>query len=276
MNTEGYGSVSYATPDDVRNAQSDPLSPTLIAQRFLQQQGMPLTSENMRRALTANANNPGYIPGLMNNEPASPTPPMNLTGERSAAMSAQSAGGQMPTPPIPPSSSMSTVQNSTGEGGGLSDYLVPLIAASAPLIAAAIYKMLPLGGSPASAGASAGAAANAVPNTVPGASAGAASNALTNVAPESASPYVMPPHTSQITPEIGRGSAPLQLTGPTNTLPQLPPGADPTAALSRNAPMPQLPGSGGAQLQIPHASGVERAEMRRKTNPKVPVRIRAR
>lgn len=245
--TNGYGGMSVATPQDVAAMRTDPLSPTVIAQQFLQKQGLPLTSENMRRALTANANNPGYIPGLVNNEP--PTMPIDVTGERSGAAPTAQAAQPMPTPPIPP---QATVQNSTQPSTpddparmGVAEFLTPVLAATVPIIATAIARMLPIGGN-----------IGGVP-AVPSSNAEFIGNR--GVQPTGRM-------TDVPNPAIG-----------VDTRTALPPTGDAgRATIAAPDTPPVLPGTGGAQAQIPAATGVERAQMRTRTHPKVPVRIRVR
>jgi hypothetical protein len=59
-------------PDDQRG--NDPLSPTTLIYNYLRQQGLPPTSENVSRALQANAANPGVIKSTDYNMPAQPMP----------------------------------------------------------------------------------------------------------------------------------------------------------------------------------------------------------
>ena len=226
LREDGNGfNASYATPQDVAAAQSDPLSPTMIAQQFLSRQGIPLTSENMRRAMTMNANQPGYIPGLINNEP--PVDPAMAAQQSGQATPQTAASTQpMPTPPIPPQQSgpsMSTVQNSTmpSDGEGISgtnilELLGMAIAAGLPLIFG---------------------------NRMSGQAGVTPGTALTERQFPTASAERVPNDGPTI---VGR--APTQITGPgMNT--QLPPGGAPTMIAPPDTP-PLLP-NGGAQAQLP-------------------------
>lgn len=258
----GFASVGNATAADAAAMQVDPLSPTVIAQKFLQSQGLPLTSENMRRALTANANNPGTIPGLVNNEP-----PMMPSGASGAASSGGGGvGGNMPLPPTPPGENngrpegsspvMGTVQNATQSSGGvdLSSLVGSAVLASLPVIASKLLgNVNPFASRPTD-----------IPT--PPTSTPQPSNAVVERPIPTFDAERMPINTTEI------WDAPRALPAP-GTQAQLPPSASP-ATITGPAPQPQLPGNGGAQLQIPQATGVERAQMRGKTFPKVPVRLR--
>lgn len=89
--------------------------PTTLIRNYLTQQGVPINSENVRRALEANAANPGLIGGLVSQEP----PPMDVMGNNKGMPNRTSA---MPVPPIPPQQAVQATQapvsndvtNSTG------------------------------------------------------------------------------------------------------------------------------------------------------------------
>ncbi len=84
------------------------LDPTQLVHQFLAAQGLQPTAENVRRALTANAANPGYIPGLVNQEPPPPdATPTQVSGggNKPATTNGQpNKTAEMPTPPVPPRS----------------------------------------------------------------------------------------------------------------------------------------------------------------------------
>ena len=69
--------------------------PTTLIRNYLTQQGVLINSENVRRALEANAANPGLISGLVSQEP----PPMDIMGNNKNTPNRASA---IPVPPIPP------------------------------------------------------------------------------------------------------------------------------------------------------------------------------
>ena len=85
-------------------SSEDTLSPTVIIHNYLRSKNLPLTSENINRALEANANNPGVIQGLQNDLPQQSE--MDITGERSAPTpvktNSSASTGDLPIPPIPP------------------------------------------------------------------------------------------------------------------------------------------------------------------------------
>lgn len=232
---DGSGfAASYATPQDVAAMQSDPLSPTLIAQRFLQSQGLPLTSENMRRVLVQNAQQPGYIHGLVNNEPSN-LPGTPVTGGTPTQQGAN-ATGALPTPPIPP---MSTVSNATSSN--------PTGADTGPSIATAIGTAI-LAGLPALA------------QWMRGAPTSAQSGAIVERPVPTFDAQRVPTNDTTITP------APRQLEAPP-VRGQLPP-PPANATIPAPTPQPQLPGPQGATALPPPATGVERAQMRGQTHPK--------
>lgn len=97
-------------PDQAGN---DPLSPTTLIYNYLRQQGMPLTGENVSRALQANATNPGTIQSPDYNMPGAPMPiPMVndvpsvdqtvARGNGSPRTSAQPTATQPPSTDAPP------------------------------------------------------------------------------------------------------------------------------------------------------------------------------
>jgi hypothetical protein len=62
-----------AKADEAVQQSGDQLSPTTMVLNYLQRQGLPRTSENVRRALEANARDNTTIPGLINQAPPAPT-----------------------------------------------------------------------------------------------------------------------------------------------------------------------------------------------------------
>src|SRR3954453_4765479 len=93
---------------------TDPRSSNSLIHGYLASKGLPLTAENVRRALEANNANPGMIKNsassLVNSLPST-------EAEDQAAMAARAGGragggSNVPTPPVPPA---------TGGGGGGGD-----------------------------------------------------------------------------------------------------------------------------------------------------------
>lgn len=82
---------------------SVPTASVLLAQ-YLSSKGLPLNAENARRALAANEQNPGTIPGLRSNGPGNgpePGPPVPVKGG-AAPNAAPPPGNGLPPPPPPP------------------------------------------------------------------------------------------------------------------------------------------------------------------------------
>jgi len=239
-------SESYATPADIAANQSDAMSPTNMIHRFLAQKGLPLTSENIRRAVTENAQNPGYIPGLMNNEPAAPDPtPMNLLGDRGTAQAtapAQAATQEMPIPPVPPTVTNSTASSPASGAPAQDLQSMPLVE----MIGAAVLGALPFlfgnRGTPTAPGM-------AQPNSLP---------------TERSFPSATAERVPQGPEIVGR--APPQIEGTVvNNRGLPPPTPDATMSLGRGGPPPTLPGGGGAANAIPTPTPDPRA------NKKVPM-----
>jgi len=85
-------------------AGGDPLSPTTLIYNYLREKGMPLTSENVRRVLESNAQNPGIIPGTGRDDAYSNAEmPVHLVNDV-AGVDPKAAPGQrrLPMPPTPP------------------------------------------------------------------------------------------------------------------------------------------------------------------------------
>lgn len=110
---------------------SDAQSPTTLILNHLKSQGMPATSENVRRALEQNQANPGTIKGLISDRPST-------EAEDQAAMKAAGQGGGRSATPYVPSGTggaddttllAPSTAPSTGAGGGSSgsSWLVPAI-----------------------------------------------------------------------------------------------------------------------------------------------------
>ena len=82
MPPEGVGPVT----DPTASTEGDQLSPTTMVLNYLKQRGYQPSSENVRRALEANARDPGVIPGLRSDRPA--------TDEEDRAAMAAAGGGR--------------------------------------------------------------------------------------------------------------------------------------------------------------------------------------
>jgi hypothetical protein len=89
MPPEGTAPVT----NQVDTAGQDLMSPTVMIQNYLQARGYQPTSENISRALAANQQDPGVIPGLRSDTPGV-NPPV--------AAGSGGGGAPLPTPPIPP------------------------------------------------------------------------------------------------------------------------------------------------------------------------------
>src|SRR5262249_21478701 len=88
--------------DTSSQPSSDVKSPTEMLQNYLQSRGLPLSSENMSRALAANARDPGVIPGLVNDVPST-DPGVGQSGNVAGQIEKGPGKTGMPVPPIPPS-----------------------------------------------------------------------------------------------------------------------------------------------------------------------------
>lgn len=91
MPPEGTAPVT----NQVDTTGQDLMSPTVMIQNYLQARGYQPTSENISRALAANQQDPGVIPGLRSDTPGV-NPPVTAAG-------GGGGGAPLPTPPIPPS-----------------------------------------------------------------------------------------------------------------------------------------------------------------------------
>jgi len=99
------GSVLGQVPET--QAGGDPLSPTTLIYNYLREKGMPLTSDNVRRVLEGNAQNPGMIQGTGRDDAHSnaemPIPLINdVAGTDPKTSAAPGQRKPLPTPPIPP------------------------------------------------------------------------------------------------------------------------------------------------------------------------------
>ena len=112
-------------PTDAENAE---LSPTAMIQNYLSQRGYQPTSENVRRALEANARDPGVISGLRSDQagpntggggggPSLPVPPVPPTLEHTNQPTPERTSAQ-PTPP----------PGTGGDGSGLGGLILSLLA----------------------------------------------------------------------------------------------------------------------------------------------------
>lgn len=160
-------SGTYATPAESAAMQNDPLSPTVIIHKYLADQGLQPTSENIRRVLNANAANPGMIPGLVN----TPAPEMPIDGDgttiNTSSASNRAAVPNTPSQSVSPSARPQTIPNApvmpgsefegtnpTGENNSsMTDYVLPAIAAAIPALGYALKRImfpngLPIGVNP--------------------------------------------------------------------------------------------------------------------------------
>lgn len=97
------------------NPASDPRSATSLIHGYLASKGLPLTGENVRRALEANAANPGTISSPEGGQLINQGPP----GPGAANAAVRSPGGSgIPTPPIPPVFDAPGTTDAGGGGGG--------------------------------------------------------------------------------------------------------------------------------------------------------------
>src|SRR5215831_3485635 len=78
----------------------DPNSPTYLLQKRLSDQGLPLTAENMRRLLTANAYGSAEVPSVRNYAPSA-DPQVGGSGNVAGKIERAPRGG-LPVPPRPP------------------------------------------------------------------------------------------------------------------------------------------------------------------------------
>jgi hypothetical protein len=83
---------------------SDPQSPTTLIMAYLASKGLPPTPQNVSRVLQMNAQQPGLIPGLVNQAPPPPDAQATATGQQTnqQPIQPQQPQQQMPTPPMPP------------------------------------------------------------------------------------------------------------------------------------------------------------------------------
>ncbi len=289
LRDDGNGfNASYATPADVAAKMNDPLATHNIAQQFLQKQGLPLTSDNMRRAMQANADNPGTIPGLVNNPPpaALPNSPMAAAGSQQGQSTGVGGmpippmpppgGGNMPIPPIPPGANVpGSVENSTIPGGGggpdLASVVGTAVLAGLPAIMQAFRGATGGGGGAQAMGN------QPMPPTgrvmdVPGPAIAGGSQLSGLPAPQGAAPAqgalsapgaAMPPGQGAI-----GGSTPMNLEGPPA---QARIGMQPQVAGNAPIAMPPPQADTSKAIPLPQANGNDKAALRRQTHPKVPI-----
>lgn len=141
--------VAPVTDPGAADTTSDQLSPTTLVLNYLRTRGYQPSSENVRRALEADARDPGVIPGLRTDRPAT-------EAEDQAAMRAAGVGGGRRTPYVPSgtgspsdttpitdtssgSGSQTTSAPPAGGGGPSTDALGWMVAAGVPLTAALGY-----------------------------------------------------------------------------------------------------------------------------------------
>lgn len=94
---------------------------------YLASKGLPMTGENVRRALEQNASNPGLIKGLVNQAPPPPDeqggagPTSNQPGSAAASLSQrmqQATPQQQPSQPITPQVMSDSAASQSGADGG--------------------------------------------------------------------------------------------------------------------------------------------------------------
>ncbi len=222
MPPEGIAPVTQ----DVDTTGQDALSPTTQVLNYLKARGYTPSTENVRRALEANARDPGVISGLRSDTAATEADDqaaMAAARGRAGGGGGNSGGRPLPVPPIPPAGgpqNTSAPPASSEPGGGITGSLGDkIIAGLGAVLPSAVSALLPRpGGTPPMPSGP-----GAVPN--PGA------------------------------PQVGGPQSPLQLTGPQDGTPQLPappaqlapppPGATPTSdsiTKSLEGPPSMLPG----------------------------------
>lgn len=122
-------------------------SATQLVGKYLASKGLPVTGENVRRALEMNASNPGVIPGLVNQAPPPPDSVGSQTTTSSGAAKRQPAlqtqggthevgSGVKPTAPRAASDSAASApqpqaQAQSGGGNGLLQSIAALIMGGA-------------------------------------------------------------------------------------------------------------------------------------------------
>jgi len=93
---------------DVNGTAQDTASPTVMVMQYLRSKGLPLTPQNISRALQMNSENPGMIPGLTNQAP----PPADPA--RVARPKAPATAQRLPVPPIPPQTQEASQPQASG------------------------------------------------------------------------------------------------------------------------------------------------------------------
>lgn len=101
--------------------------------QYLASKGLPMTGENIRRALEQNASNPGLIKGLVNQAP--PPSDSQATPNRSGGSARPTQRSQpqtkqqqpLPVPPIPPPQQQPVAQDSASGGGNMLSQLAQAI-----------------------------------------------------------------------------------------------------------------------------------------------------
>ena len=217
-------------------------SPTTMVLNYLQSRGYKPTSENVRRALEANQRDPGVIPGLRSDRPATEE-------EDQAAMRAAGAGRGSSRSGAPPAATPPGTPGTSGtfgpgqspvEGGPVPDGSSPNTSAQpAPSAGSDMSWLLPfaLGGG---AGAGGLALANAIlgrQGATPGAPPGAAP-----VTPAPAPGAEVPPPVTPMDAALNKATAePAPMVAPPERLPGAEPPPNPDAPLPFSSQSPRMP-----------------------------------
>lgn len=244
-------SALNALPVDQRG--NDPLSPTTLIYNYLRQQGMPLTSENVSRALSANSRQPGIIPSPDANMPGAPMPiPMinDVPGANTGGGSSKRSAPPAARWDVPSDQARWDLPTSILKGASPQPY-IPLPNAGAPAIGEPAPPMtLPPPAPPANVGA-------APLPTIPPPPAAAAAQVPSPIPPEAMAKAVPPELPAP--PALPQLPAPRpQLALPAPEVPQAPRIAAPPEVPRISAPSPQLalPAPGkqfrGAPIEMPN------------------------
>jgi hypothetical protein len=102
MPPEGIAPVT----DPASTGTAPDASPTTMVLQYLKSRGYQPSSENVRRALEANQRDPGVIPGLRSDRPA--TDAEDMAAMRAAGAGRGGGGRSLPVPPIPPNTTGAT------------------------------------------------------------------------------------------------------------------------------------------------------------------------
>ena len=112
MPPEGIALVT----DPASTGTAPDASPTTMVLQYLKSRGFQPSSENVRRALEANARDPGVIPGLRSDRPA--TDAEDMAAMRAAGVGGAGGGARpLPIPPIPPSGGAPNTSAAPSTGG---------------------------------------------------------------------------------------------------------------------------------------------------------------